>query len=116
MKMWINCIKMKCKTISDTPVFYWDKIFKDYPQSKVIICFRDFDSWSTSYIELVKQAIPHKYYKFTDAWLDTVYKVWNHGHFGDGYHGMEDLVALYNTKEGPGILKKQRQLCLKNSC
>eukprot|EP01083_Nonionella_stella_P145005 453596_1 len=98
--------QIQCKTISDTPVvFYWDQIFKEYPKSKVIICFREFDSWSKSYMKLVEQMISFKYYGFTDAWLDTLYKTWEYGHFGDGYQGMEDFLALYNN-EGPEILKR----------
>ena len=44
---WLDIIK--CTTIMDVPInFYWDKLYKQYPDCKVILGIRDFDEWYES--------------------------------------------------------------------
>ena len=48
-KEWLDIIKGT--TIMDLPIsFHWDKLYKQYPDCKVILRIRNFDEWYKSWI------------------------------------------------------------------
>eukprot|EP01084_Bolivina_argentea_P265919 450882_1 len=101
--------RIKCKTISDTPViFCWDKIFAQYPDCKIIISVRPFDKWSKSYTNLLSllsgpsMSLP----KHFDIWTKLLCDQWDMYHIGDEYKGLSELISL-DTSKLQRILKEK---------
>eukprot|EP01084_Bolivina_argentea_P218328 370524_1 len=93
--------QIQCKSVMDSPiVFYWQQIFAQYPQSKVIISVRPFEKWSKSYINILE--------KFTDIGMQIVVKIdpftnmlmkqWDIAHVGKEYNGISQLISLNKSK------------------
>eukprot|EP01083_Nonionella_stella_P217802 781666_1 len=81
-------------------VFYWDKLFAQYPKSKVIMSVRDFDSWAESYINFLSHT-NHPMVAMAnviDPGTNLGVKLLNNNHKGDGYDGVAEFLALDKSK------------------
>eukprot|EP01083_Nonionella_stella_P021049 58372_1 len=103
--------RIQCRTVMDSPIaFYWDKLFAQYPKSKVIISVRDFESWSKSYTNLLTTFVDPamKICTMTDAWTNELMRHWNNNHIGAGYGCMSEFLALGDSKRD--MILKQKYL------
>ena len=70
---WFEIIK--CQSIMDAPnVYIWEKIFKQYPKCKVIVCVRDFEGWYESFRILMQifGSTKFKIAAFFDKWINLL--------------------------------------------
>ena len=97
---WLNIIK--CDVIMDTPVVHtWEEIFRQYPDCKVILCIRDFESWCKSYINLLKEctAPSMRICTMTDEFTKEINELWDKTHIGTDYKGLKELLALDQLRQ-----------------
>eukprot|EP01084_Bolivina_argentea_P128843 227665_1 len=110
--------QIKCKVIMDTPiVFFWDKIFEQYPHCKVIMCVRPFDKWSKSYINMLKQLSDPLMFacKSNDIWTNLLLEQWENHHIGNGYNGMKEISSLNKTKLQNILKEKYYDECIEKA-
>jgi len=96
---WLHLIQ--CKSISDFPiVFYWDKIFAQYPHAKVIVSMREFDKWSKSYTNALSHidSTGFKLAGKSDPFSALAIKTWNFKHRGERFNNVAELLALDDAK------------------
>lgn len=90
---WLHLIQ--CSSIMDTPiVHHWDRIFEQFPDCKVILSVRDFESWWKSYEFALQQCTADSFRSKaeTDPWIKDIQQQITYYDNADGYNVSEILM------------------------
>ena len=92
---WLNIIQ--CRVVMDFPInFYWEQLYKQYPDTKVILSIRDFDRWYDSNCWLVDREYNSWKLKYFGVYLIPLWWIINYDYYGFHYHN--NISRLLNPK------------------
>ena len=95
---WLNIIK--CKTVMDFPInFYWEQLYNQYPNTKVILSIRDFNKWYDSNIFLVDRCCSAYIVKYFGIYVDKLWDMIVTDYYGFHYHNNISRLLNKNNKE-----------------
>ena len=112
---WVDTIK--CTTIMDFPCnFHWDKLYKQYPDCKVILGVRDYDKWYRSNNYLVHTFTTKSFvFRYIGTLVDPLLRMVAFDYYGAYYK--EGIPFLLDPKNKEtvreryfdGVIKKIKQ-------
>jgi len=116
---WLDIIK--CPTVMDFPInFHWDALHKQYPDAKVILSIRDFESWYHSNAYLVRRCcksfIIRNFGQFLYPWIDFMRNDYFVAHYDNDVDFLlnEKNMAAVKTKYYDAHIAKVKRLVPKD--